>query len=181
MATTIQNLMSNRWLAFPTAAVAAALLATAGQAVQQKPPQGSNTAAPAQSNSADAKEIVSQPVKDVGIQKTKIPPLLVEVSRNPYGTRGTATCGQISVAIADLNRVLGPDFSAAPPAGKKSNVAKAGGQAVVNSLIPFRGLVREVSGAAPAERRLDAAIDAGIARRGFLRGLRQARRCGTAS
>jgi hypothetical protein len=181
MATTIRNMASNRWLALPTAAVAALLLVTAGQAAQQKPPEGSNTTAPPQSTGKDAKEIVSQPVKDVGIQKTKIPPLLVEVSRNPYGTRGTATCGQISAAIADLNRVLGPDFSAAPPSGKKSNVAKAGGAAVVNSLIPFRGLVREVSGAGPAERRLDAAVDAGIARRGFLRGLRQARGCGTAS
>ncbi len=44
----------------------------------------------------------------------------------------------------------------------------------MNSLIPFRGLVREVSGAGPAERRLNAAIDAGIARRGFLRGLQRA-------
>ena len=48
---------------------------------------------------------------------------------------------------------------------------------MVNSLIPFRGIVREVSGAAPAERRLAAAIDAGFARRGFLRGVLSARGC----
>jgi len=48
---------------------------------------------------------------------------------------------------------------------------------VVNSLIPLRGLVREVSGAAPADRRLEAAIDAGLARRGYLRGLAVSRGC----
>ncbi len=40
-----------------------------------------------------------------------------------------------------------------------------------------RGLVREVSGAAPAERRKNAAIDAGYARRGYLRGVYETRRC----
>jgi CheY-like chemotaxis protein len=39
------------------------------------------------------------------------------------------------------------------------------------------GLVREISGAAPAERRLQAAVTAGIARRGYLRGLAGARSC----
>jgi hypothetical protein len=48
---------------------------------------------------------------------------------------------------------------------------------VVNALIPFRGIVREITGAAPAQRRLNAAIDAGYARRGFLRGLHYARHC----
>jgi len=49
----------------------------------------------------------------------------------------------------------------------------------VNTLLPFRGIVREVSGAAPAERKLAAAVGAGFARRGYLRGLHQARRCST--
>jgi hypothetical protein len=184
MAATIRNSTSNRWLVFPAVAAGAALLATAGHAAQQKSPEPSSTAEPAQSRSKtskDAQDIVSQPAKDVGAQKTKIPPLLIEVSRNPYGTRGTATCGQISAAIADLNLVLGPDFSASPPTPEKRNLGKAGGQAVVNSLIPLRGLVREVSGAGPAERRLAAAVDAGIARRGFLHGLQRGRGCRTAS
>jgi hypothetical protein len=184
MAATIRHSTSNRWLAFPALAAVAALLATAGHAAQQNRPEPSSTAEPAQSTSKtskDAQDIVSQPAKDVGAQKTKIPPLLVEVSKDPYGSRGSATCGQISAAIADLNRILGPDFSASPPKEEKRNLGKAGGQAVVNSLIPFRGLVREVSGAGPAERRLNAAVDAGIARRGFLRGLQRARGCRTAS
>jgi hypothetical protein len=48
---------------------------------------------------------------------------------------------------------------------------------VVNSIIPFRGVVRELSGSAEADRRLQAATDAGIARRGFLRGVQRIRGC----
>jgi hypothetical protein len=121
-------------------------------------------------------QIITQPARDVGIEKTDIPPLLVEVSDNPYATAGTASCGQISSSIAALSKEIGPDFTASPVQNKR-NVAKIGGAVVVNSLIPFRGLVREVSGASAADRRLSAAIDAGIARRGFLRGLQTARKC----
>jgi hypothetical protein len=73
---------------------------------------------------------------------------------------------------------LGPDFGASPITENRAGAfASAGGQAVVNSLIPFRGLVREVSGAGPAQRRLNAALDAGYARRGYLRGIYVTRKC----
>jgi hypothetical protein len=120
--------------------------------------------------------IITQPARDVGLQKTEIPPLLVEVSKNPYSTAGAATCAQISSSIAALTKVIGPDFSTSPAVNKR-NIAKLGGSVVVNSLIPFRGIVREVSGASAADRRKSAAIDAGIARRGFLRGLQSSRKC----
>ena len=123
-----------------------------------------------------AEKIVTQPARDVGIEKAKISELLLESSKNPYTTAGTERCAQITEAIAALTRVIGPDFSTTPNE-KKPNIAAVGGAAVVNSLIPFRGIVREVSGASAQERRENAAIDAGIARRGFLRGLQQARKC----
>ncbi|QNA86873.1 hypothetical protein G4G27_08320 [Sphingomonas sp. So64.6b] len=133
--------------------------------------------ATAQSNKEQSTgEIVTQPVRDVGIEKTKIPPLLVKVSEDPYTTAGTGGCAQLASSIAALNDVIGPDFTSSP-AQNKRNIAKVGGAAVVNSLIPFRGIVREVSGAGPAERRMNAAVDAGVARRGFLRGLQSARKC----
>lgn len=71
------------------------------------------------------------------------------------------------------------DFST----GKENNenrtgkIMEAGGRTIVNALIPFRGLVREVTGAAPAERRLQAAISTGLARRGFLRGMATTKGC----
>lgn len=123
-----------------------------------------------------AKQIITQPARDVGVEKTDIPPLLIEAGNNPYATAGTVNCAQISSAIDALTKVVGPDFSTSPAVNKR-NLAAIGGSAVVNSLIPFRGIVREVSGASAAERRLSKAVDAGIARRGFLRGLQSARKC----
>jgi hypothetical protein len=124
----------------------------------------------------DTKDVVSQPAKDVGIAKNKIPPSLVEASNAPYSLAGLRTCRQLADAVRVLNAALGPDYSAGGPNDKMS-VGKAAGGAVVNSLIPFRGVVREVSGAAAADRRLTAATQAGFARRGFLRGVLQTRGC----
>lgn len=78
-----------------------------------------------------------------------------------------------------MNGVLGADFTVGREANENrtGKIAEAVGKTVVNSLIPFRGLVREISGAAPAERRLQAAVTAGIARRGYLRGLASAKGC----
>jgi len=124
----------------------------------------------------DTKDVVSQPAKDVGIAKNKIPPSLVEASNAPYSLAGLKTCRQLADAVRVLDAALGPDYSAGGPNDKVS-VGKAAGGAVVNSLIPFRGVVREVSGAAAADRRLTAATQAGFARRGFLRGVHQTRGC----
>jgi hypothetical protein len=108
-----------------------------------------------------------------------IPPVLAQAIADPYATANTRTCPQIVAALRNLNAVLGPDFAAgaATNESRASKIAEAGGKTIVNSLIPFRGLVREFTGAAPAQRRLNAAIDAGYSRRGFLHGLRVARKC----
>ena len=79
--------------------------------------------------------------------------------------------------LAWLSLSLTATSVSAQPAFKAGKLAEAGGKTIVNTIIPFRGLVREVSGAAPAERRLDAAIKAALARRGFLRGVATARKC----
>jgi hypothetical protein len=50
-------------------------------------------------------------------------------------------------------------------------------QSVVGSLIPFRGVIREISGANAHDRALREAVIAGVARRSFLKGIGQARGC----
>jgi hypothetical protein len=126
-----------------------------------------------------AGRIGSQPAVDVGIMRTNIPPALQNAIAAPYGTKGAATCAQIRGGLRDLNAVLGPDFLAGSVTNENraSKLAEAGGKTIVNSILPFRGLVREVSGAAPAQRRLNAAQDAGYARRGFLRGMARSKAC----
>jgi len=124
----------------------------------------------------DAGEVATQPVRDVGLAKTKIPPVLLEASDGPYDLTGMGSCGAIANEVRALSHEIGPDFDSGKP-GRKASLAKVGGAAVVNSLIPFRGVVREVSGAAAADRALLAAQQAGFARRGFLRGLAMSRHC----
>ncbi len=129
-----------------------------------------------------AGRIATQPVKDVGLSKKDIPPALLTAAANPYSLEGARTCTQIAQNVKALNEVLGADYAPDGPTAKENRagkLAEAGGQTIVNSLIPFRGLVREVSGAASAQRQMNAAVDAGLARRGFLRGLHSARRCKT--
>jgi hypothetical protein len=76
----------------------------------------------------------------------------------------------------ELNGELGPDFVGGTDR-KKSRKMKVSGDTVAGLIVPFRGLVREVSGAASAQRELNVAIDAGFARRGYLRGVYQSRGC----
>lgn len=132
--------------------------------------------AQSKSDVKEAGQIASQPARDVGIEKTRIPAILAEAEEGPYSLTGMGSCSAISGEVRQLNAVLGADFRPGNRPAKRS-VAKIGGTAVVNSLIPFRGVVREISGAAAADRRLQAATDAGIARRGFLRGVYQTRGC----
>jgi len=126
-----------------------------------------------------ATKIVTQPARDVGVAKTGIPEVLVRANESPYSFESIDSCEQIAVAVRELNEVLGPDFALGNELreNRAGKIAEAGGKTIVNAIIPFRGLVREITGAAPAQRRLNAAIDAGYARRGFLRGLHYSRGC----
>lgn len=126
-----------------------------------------------------AGEIATQPARDVGAEKIKVPPAVEQAAVAPYTLTGLRTCAQIGRAIADLNDALGPDYtgSLSVHENRVGQLAEAGGKTIVNAFLPFRALVREISGAAPAERRLNAEIRAAFARRGFLRGVAAGRKC----
>lgn len=126
-----------------------------------------------------AGNIASQPVRDIGLDKDEIPPVLLKAVENPYATPASRTCKGLKASLGELNAVLGEDFTVGAKANENrtGKIAEAVGKTIVNSLIPFRGLVREISGAAPQERRLQAAVTAGIARRGFLRGMAANKGC----
>lgn len=145
------------------------------------PPGNSAEPSGIQSVGKSAGRIASQPVRDVGVARTDIPPVLQAAAADPYSLKGIRSCRDVSNAFHALTDVIGPDYKVGVT--KKENrvgkLAEAGGKTVVNSVIPFRGLVREVTGAAPAQRRLERAVTAGYARRGFLRGVHQTRKCKT--
>lgn len=129
-----------------------------------------------QTDAQRAGDIATQPARDVGAVKTKIPPVLQRAAAAPYSLSGLSKCASIAAEFDDLSEQLGADFVKGSDR-KKSRKIKVTGDTVAGLIVPFRGLVREVSGAAAAQRELNAAVDAGFARRGFLRGVYQSRRC----
>lgn len=116
------------------------------------------------------------PVSDLNLKKGEIPPLLIAAQERPYHLGGLERCNQIAGAIRELDQLLGDDLDLPQEDGQRVTAGRVA-QAAVGSFIPFRGLIREVSGANTHERRMQAAIDAGIARRAFLKGYGQARGC----
>ncbi|SFJ08637.1 hypothetical protein SAMN02799626_01120 [Caulobacter sp. UNC279MFTsu5.1] len=126
-------------------------------------------------------EIGTQPARDVGVMKRQIPPILITAQEDPYSLKGLKTCKQLAAEVASLNEVLGPDYVVGNEVkeNRAGKLAEAGGKTVINTIIPFRGIVRELTGAAPADRRMNAAVDAGLARRGFLRGVHAKQKCRT--
>ena len=158
--------------------LSASLLVAAPAALAQQPSSPSRT----ERATKAAGDLATQPVEDVGLKKKEIPPILIQAGADPYALPTAITCQQLADEIGGLSATLGPDYDArvATRDDKTERLAVAGGKSVVGSLVPFRGLVREASGAAAEARAYQAAVEAGYARRGFLRGIHRARNCKTA-
>lgn len=126
-----------------------------------------------------AETVVSQPFKDLGAMRQNPPEILIDAQKAPYSLAGLRNCKGYVAEIRRLDEVLGPDLDKLDEEGKPQagQVAQAGASMIINSIIPFRGLVREATGAAAADRRLQQMIAAGIARRGFLKGYARGRGC----
>jgi hypothetical protein len=142
--------------------------------------------AQAQSQETDAERlgkkaegVVRQPIKDVGLMRENPPEVLRDAQKAPYTLAGIRTCGDLQRAVGDLDVVLGPDVDAVDDQGDAlpARLAEAGAKSIVNALIPFRGLVREASGAAEADRKFRMMVAAGMARRGYLKGVAIERKC----
>lgn len=125
-------------------------------------------------------DVVTQPLSDVNLKRKGIPPVLSAIVDDPYSLDGIRRCRDVIAAVRELDAVLGPDFDVAEPVTKGEKRRKTVGNVaggVINSLIPFRFLIREISGANRADDTYRAAIYAGVVRRGFLKGYGKQRRC----
>lgn len=124
----------------------------------------------------DVKDIAKTPVTDLNLDKREIPQILIDAQQRPYQLEDGRRCQTLISEISQLDEVLGPDFDL--PEEERSRISAGRvAKTVVGSFIPFRGLIREVSGANDHDRRVRAAIQAGLARRGFLKGIGLARGC----
>ena len=119
----------------------------------------------------DVEGALMTPVQDVGLSKIEVPRYLQELT-NPYATRPT-DCEDIRSEIATLNDILGEDLDIPEDeAERREKIAiNAAGTTVSSVLIPFRGVVRAISGASSNERRAREAYQRGLVRRGYLKGL----------
>lgn len=122
------------------------------------------------------RDIATTPIQDLNLSRDEIPAVLQHAAVAPYDVEGLAGCENIAAAIAGLDEVLGPDMDIATEQGGNISVGRVA-KSAVGSLIPFRGIIREITGAADHQRQFEEAIYAGAVRRGFLKGLGQQRGC----
>lgn len=150
---------------------------TTSQPVVQKTDEKDHKAAkPITRDDPNAKEVAETPLTDLNVKKGEIPPVLIRAQQDPYSLAGMKSCPAITNAVSQLNAVLGDDVDI-NKVKKRNTSAGHVAQSVVTSFIPFRGIIREVSGASAEERRVQAAIAAGMARRGFLKGVGMTKGC----
>jgi hypothetical protein len=126
--------------------------------------------------SPTAGDVAETPLRDVNLKKTKIPPVLERAAEAPYTLASLNSCGRIAAQVRQLDAALGEDIDVAHARGHAFTPGRLA-QSVVDSFIPFGGIIKEVSGANAEQRRLQAAVAAGFARRGFLKGVGLSRHC----
>ena len=125
-------------------------------------------------------------IKDTANQVTEpfdgkeAPPKLLAIQDDPYSLAGLGKCSAIIREVTELNEVLGPDVNETVDkdrAKKREETAGRVAGSLAGSVIPFRGLIGEVTGANAERRRYAAAVYAGTVRRGFLKGVGLQRGC----
>lgn len=121
----------------------------------------------------------STPLTDLNLQREEIPKLLADL-RSAYEPIPAVNCTAIAKMVGDLTAILGPDSDAPPPPEKSLSDQAGEGAAdltldtvssTMSDFIPFRGLVREATGASAHDRRVRAAYERGVTRRAYLKGV----------
>lgn len=135
-----------------------------------------------------ASDAARQPLRDIGLMKKKIPYALSRIA-DPYAEPSGPGCVWITYELTQLSAALGAEVAVMPVASRASAgergsrmaretmremIASAGSR-----LLPGRSVIRTISGASNAEEMYEAAQQRGMVRRGYLKGLSEARNCGT--
>ena len=119
-------------------------------------------------------DAIGEPLRDSGWTRQTPPDVLLHAVEAPYKLPENADCTEIRSEIAALDLVLGPDLDVVDTRKDPSDLDVSG---LVSSAIggvvglPFRSIVRRLSGATGRERDLVKAILAGMVRRAFLKGV----------
>jgi hypothetical protein len=149
-------------------------------------------------NVNEAIDAATGPLQDLNLRKHEIPEILVKAGKNPYARPGKAKCAVVREELAQLDEVLGPDMepmedddgknelmrlaNAEMPAAEEmadgavnmaGDFARKTVMGTIRShtdILPFRSIVRKVSGADRHAKRTAKAYEAGKLRRAYLKG-----------
>lgn len=125
----------------------------------------------------------TSPLRDLNVVKSDIPEILLQALNDPYERPPRNwKCSTLIKLVEPLDVALGPDIDRVPigdenllDRGRGTALGVAG--SLASSAIPFRGVVRQLSGAADHDRLVQSAIIAGNVRRAYLKGLGEAKGC----
>lgn len=168
------------------AAQASDASSSSSQSVAPVPEAGSMHSSTDQNNNwGDA---FTAPLEDLNLKRQAIPAILENSISRPYDLTGLDTCEAIAGQVAQLDALLGADFDEPPPPkGAESltdrsqrmanNYAVGAVRSASRSIIPFRGIVRKMTGAERHQKELDTAIQAGKVRRAYLKGVGMNKNC----
>jgi len=124
-------------------------------------------------------EAALSPLEDVNLKRAPIPEEFKQI-RNPYGVDPDISCDMIVKEVTTLDVLLGRDWDVPPPDEKGLNDRAADGASTAfldavasgaSGFIPYRGLVRTVTGANSHATKVRKAYERGSHRRTFLKGM----------
>lgn len=129
---------------------------------------------------------VTQPLEDFNVVRDRIPVILRRAAENPYALPETVDCPYLHQEVAQLDDALGPDIDVKDPApaGRMAQGGAMVGRQAVDAVrdlttdwIPMRNWVRRLTGAQQHSSQVQNAINAGVARRAYLKGMARAQSC----
>ena len=125
------------------------------------------------------------PLEDVNLKRDKIPEEFKEI-RNPYNVDPEISCENIAKEVNMLDGLLGRDWDIPPPDKKGLSERAADGASTAfldtvasgaSGFIPYRGIVRTVSGANSHATKVRKAYERASHRRTFLKGMGLIKEC----
>ena len=125
------------------------------------------------------------PLEDVNLIRDEIPEYLKTI-KNPYNVELEISCDEIGREVTRLDALLGRDWDIPPPDKKGLSDQAADGASTAfldtvsssaSGLIPYRGIVRTVTGANSHATKVRKAYERGSHRRTFLKGMGMVKGC----
>jgi hypothetical protein len=124
---------------------------------------------------------VSAPLRDLNVMRSKIPEVLLRALADPYERPPNTRCTTLSALVEPLDVALGDDIDVPATDEEKQLLSRETAYGAVANVasgaIPFRGWVRTLSGADRHDHLVQSAINAGMVRRAYLKGLGEAKSC----